>query len=285
MRINMENEHVEFFKKLSEYRKECDQHSPDSFSIVAQELYGMSVKEAQMLLTKYKRILSGWWDWEENEEEGIDVATKGKAVLEHSFKLEPSKKWDGIKSYLDIDEYGYGYRNHIAVWVKYTDKKQPQMLELKIDSAKNLAMIHDLSEREDVEVLCIVPGVDSISNLQDCENDVDTRNGRMRVYDGDIFVLSNHGVDNYWNRPSENGVYVCMDGAYRRLLYTLGRGYIDINKKPNVANDSNRDDEYGDVFTFYEGKWNQHLLTMDHKWKRIGNIHADISLLMEKNFI
>ena len=66
------------------------------------------------------------------------------------------------------------------------------------------------------------------------------------------------------------------------LLYTVGRGYFDIDKKPNVASTDDEDDELGDVFCYDEHRWNHHLLTMDHKWKRIGNIHADVTLLMEK---
>lgn len=42
------------------------------------------------------------------------------------------------------------------------------------------------------------------------------------------------------------------------------------------------DDEYGNVFCYDEHRWSSHIMTMDHKWKRIGNIHADVTLLMEK---
>ena len=136
----------------------------------------------------------------------------------------------------------------------------------------------------DVEILCIVPWVDSIydARQENCLNDLGADSKTMHVYEGDLFVLLNKGTDNYWNRPEQNGVYVCRWGAYRRLLYTVGRGYLDIDKKPNVASTDDEDDELGDVFCYDEHRWNHHLLTMDHKWKRIGNIHADVTLLMEK---
>lgn len=277
-----QNNDVAFFKQLADFRRGSDSHSPDAFNEVARELFGMSTREAQMLYEKYRHIVIGRWHWDdETEAEAIDILAKAKQVIEHSMRLEPADHWRGIDSYMgrnsDDDD-----RNRIGVWAKY-DGKEPQLFDLWLNSPKSLAMIHDMYQRDDVQILCIVPWVDSIYNAKN--NGCLDESGEERylqIYNGDIFVLYNHGVDDYWNRPNQNGVYVCLWGAYRRLLYTMGRGYLTINKEPNVASKDNQDDEYGDVFTFAEGRWSQHLMTMDHKWKRIGNIHADVTLLLEK---
>lgn len=277
-----QNDDVAFFKQLAEFRRNSDTHSPDAFNEVARELFGMTVKEAQMLYEKYRRIAIGWWDWSENnEEETIDILTKTKQVLEHSMRLNPADRWRSIDSYMGRNRDDSD-RNRIGVWAKY-EGKEPQLFELWLNYPKSLAMIHDMEQREDVQILCIVPWVDSIydARRENCLNELGDKE-RMNVYNGDIFVLYNKGVDDYWNRPKENGVYVCLWGAYRRLLYTVGRGYLTINKEANVASEEDEDDEYGDVFTFADGRWNSHIMTMDHKWKRIGNIHADVTLLMEK---
>lgn len=273
---------IQFFKQLAQFRRDSDSHSPDAFNVVARELYGMSVKEAQMLYTKFRRIATGWWPWDEkHEEETIDILTKAKAVLEHSFRLDPADKWQSIESFMGSGSYSD--RNRIGVWAKY-DGKEPQLFEFWLNSPKSLAMIHDMNERCDVQIICIVPWVDCICNVNrdQCLNDLGEGRTDMHVYDGDLFVLLNKGVDNYWNKPSENGIYVCLWGAYRRLLYTVGRGYLNIDKEPNIASKEDEDDEYGDVFCYDEGRWNHHIMTMDHQWKRIGNIHADVTLLMEK---
>lgn len=281
MKNEMKND-IALFKMLAELRRNSDTHSPDAFNEVARELFGMTVKEAQMLYEKYRRIATGWWNWsEENEAETIDILTKAKQVLDHSMRLDPADKWRSIESFLG-SKGNYDDRNRIGVWAKY-EGKEPQLFELWINSPKCLAMLHDMEQREDVQVLCIVPWVDSIydAKRENCLNDLGDKE-RMQVYDGDIFVLFNKGVDNYWNKPSENGVYVCRWGAYRRLLYTVGRGYLTIDKKANVASTDDEDDEYGNVFCYDEHRWNSYIMTMDHKWKRIGNIHADVTLLMEK---
>ena len=272
---------IAFFKMLADFRRNSDTHSPDAFNEVARELFGMTVKEAQMLYEKYRRIAIGWWNWnEENEAETIDILTKAKQVIDHSMRLSPADHYRSIDSFLGR-EGNYADRNRIGVWAKY-EGREPQLFEFFITSPKSLAMLHDMEQREDVQVLCIVPWVDSIYNAkrENCLNDLGDKDS-MQVYDGDIFVLYNKGVDDYWNKPSRNGVYVCLHGAYRRLLYTVGRGYLTIERKANVASMDDEDDDYGNVFCYDEHRWNSHIMTMDHKWKRIGNIHVDVTMLME----
>ena len=272
-------ESVAFFKRLAQFNREYSSYSPDSFNEVARELYGMSVKEAQMLYTKYNRIRNGAWVWDEDHEAAtIDVLMKTQQILEHAMKLEPDDTYRSIRSFLGRESFSD--KNRIGVWAQYGDGA-PQLFEYYLTSPKNLAMIADMDRREDVKILGIVPWVDSISNLKDCDNDMDGKT-TMQVYDGDIFVLTNSSLDNYWNKPERNGVYICQAGAYRRLLYTHGRGYLTLNKTANIASDGDEDDEYGDVFTFDEGQWNHYLLTMNHRWRRIGNIHVDVTLLMER---
>lgn len=282
MEAKEQNNDIAFFKQLADFRRNGLTHSPDAFNVVARELFGMTVKEAQMLYEKYRRIVSGWWDCcGEGEEETIDILTKAKQVIDHSMRLDPADKWQSIESFLGR-EGNHDDRNRIGVWAKY-EGKEPQLFDLWINSPKCLAMIHDMEQREDVQILCIVPWVDSIydARSENCLNDLADKE-RMQIYDGDIFVLYNQGVDNYWNRPNENGVYVCLWGAYRRLLYTVGRGYLTLDKEANVASTDDEDDEYGNVFCYDGHRWNSYIMTMDHKWKRIGNIHADVTLLMEK---
>lgn len=277
-----EKNDIAFFKQMAEFRRTGDNCSPDSFSESARELFGMTVREAQMLYEKYSRIAAGWWTWDDkNEEETIDILTKARQVFEHTMRLQPADSWRSIDSFLGRNSDDRD-RNRIGVWAKY-EGREPQLFDLFLNYPKHLGMINDMERRDDVRVLCIVPWVDSIYNAKGsgCINEIGN-NERMHVYDGDIFVLYNKGVDNYWNRPEENGVYVCLWGAYRRLLYTVGRGYLTIDRKANVASKADKDDEYGDVFRFDEHRWNSHIMTMDHKWRRIGNIHADVTLLMEK---
>ena len=272
---------IKLFKRLAEIRREGLLYSPDAFNLVARELFGMSIKEAQNLHSTYVQAVNGTLIWRDgNEEEIVDTLMKAQQVIEHSQKMEPADTWRSIDSYIGDDRYDR--RNAIGVWARYGCGK-PQLFEYMITNPKHLSLIADMERSESVEIICIVPCVDYISNPgnEGCINDLSGMNV-MNIYDGDIFVAMNKGSDSYWNRENENGVYVCINGAYRRLLYTVGRGYLTIDKEPNIADDSDEDDEYGNVFSYAKGRWNSHILTMDHKWMRIGNIHADVTLLMEK---
>ena len=269
---------VAFFKRLARFRREASETSPDAFNEVARALFGMSKKEAQMLFSKYMHISNGAWAcWsEENEQETIETLTKAQQVLDASMKLKPADCYRTIESYLGCDKWDE--KNRIGVWARHKGGK-PELHDLVINLPRHLNLVAEMEKSPDIDIICIVPCVDSIDDVRECMNDMEDQKKRMYVYDGDIFVLYNRGMDNYWNRPEQNGVYVCQNGAYRRLLYTIGRGYIT-RGKANVVDDSREESQ--DVFSYGNQRWNHHLMTLDHKWKRIGNIHADITLLQEK---
>ena len=97
---------VAFFKRLAQFKREGDNHSPDAFNEVARELFGMSVKEAQMLYTKYSRIVNGAWYWNDDQvDETIETLSKAQQVLEHSMKLKPADTYRSIKSFLGREPY------------------------------------------------------------------------------------------------------------------------------------------------------------------------------------
>lgn len=281
MRNNRKNykptDDIAFFKRLAQFRREASVTSPDAFGEVARALFGMSNKEAQMLFAKYMHISNGAWScWtEEQEPDTIDTLVKAQQVLDASMKLRPADCYRTIESYLGSDKWDD--KNRIGVWARHKGG-EPELHDLVINSPRHLNLIAEMEKSPDVDIICIVPYVDRIDDVRECMNDIENPKKRMYVYDGDIFVLFNRGTDNYWNRPECNGVYVCQNGAYRRLLYTVGRGYI-ARGKANVADDSGEENQ--DVFNYSEQRWNSYLITSDHKWKRIGNIHADITLLQE----
>ena len=266
------------FKRLSELRREAYDLSPDSFNKVAECLYGMSVSEAQTLYTKYRRILAGAWYWNETgEREAVAIFTKATEIAERTMKIRSSVNLRSIESFLGYEND----RNRIGVWTRRSGG-EPRLHELHVNWPEDLAIISEMDKDPETRILCIVRWVDSIyrPDTLGCM-DWDSQNSTLHVYDGDIFVLTNEKEDNFWNRPSENGLYVCLDGCYRRLLYTVGRGYVDIDRAPNVASTADQEDAYGNVFRFGDGRFNHHIMTMNHKWRRVGNIHADVRLLIE----
>lgn len=133
----------------------------------------------------------------------------------------------------------------------------------------------NLLEKEDVikyALLLQQEGVE-ICHRVDFYNTVEVRHGYKReeidVYDGDIIFCTDK--DRFtWDEKS--GAYVCIDGCYKRLMYTPGRGYICRGEPDYEQNRDGKDCRYNDyVFNSY-----------DRRFQIVGNIFVDNSVLNEK---
>ncbi len=270
-------EEIDFYRGLSKYRLLSYNVSPDSFNIVAQTLFGYGVKGAQLLYDDFRKIVSGMWDWERaGEKDTINVIVQARKILDEAMSLVPRDRWRTIRSFIGKEQFDD--RNRIGVYVS-REGGAPQLFDLNITSPENLSLIAKIEQADDAEVVCIVPWVDSIETRY-CQNTLKDGQREMRVYDGDVFLVTSELGRSLFERPNENGVYVCQWGAYRRLLYTHGRGYVTRDLDANIASEDDEDSK--DVLTYGKDKFSHYLLTLGHTWKRIGNIHVDISFLQEK---
>lgn len=138
-----------------------------------------------------------------------------------------------------------------------------------------LQMDLNLREKEDVikySLLLQQEGVE-IVNRVDYYESVDVRckdkNGvKIAIYDGDIIFCSDTGRFSF---ADNSGCYVCMNGCYKRLVYTPGRGYIRRGELDIEQDKNDKDCRYNDyVFNSY-----------DREFKVVGNIFIDRSILKE----
>lgn len=91
---------------------------------------------------------------------------------------------------------------------------------------------------------------------------------KIAIYDGDIIFCSDTGRFSF---ADNSGCYVCMDGCYKRLVYTPGRGYIRRGELDIEQDKDDKDCRYNDyVFNSY-----------DREFKVVGNIFIDRSILKE----
>lgn len=95
---------------------------------------------------------------------------------------------------------------------------------------------------------------------------------RIKVFDGDIFFVHNNIYESMFSlyKLSESaGVYVCLKGCYRKLLYKQGTGYVDEEGNLNLS----------------EGKYNNYAVTgiADAQYfEVVGNTHKTKSILEDK---
>lgn len=118
-----------------------------------------------------------------------------------------------------------------------------------------------LLQREDVEVIY---RLDFYQSVQVYNSD----KAKVSIYDGDIIFCN---VNDRLSWSDVNGVYVCVDGCYKRLMYTPGRGYLR-RGEPDFEQD--RDGE--------DCRYNSHVFNSYNKTFRVvGNIYVDNSVLIE----
>ena len=109
-------------------------------------------------------------------------------------------------------------------------------------------------------------------SMDDCRAKILRGRRGFNVFDGDV-ILAYVEKPDFWSTDARNsGLYLCSGGAYRKLLYTPGKGYVR-KGRPDV------DDEL--EVQIQKGAFNSHVLTMSQCWKRIGNVHVDIGFLIE----
>ena len=104
-------------------------------------------------------------------------------------------------------------------------------------------------------------------------NHLNGKTQNIPIYDGDV-MLCYISTPEFWGSDWQNcGLYVCYEGSYHRLVYTPGKGYVrrgevDMDEDFELNIDKN-------AFTNY-------IMTIGQKWYKIGNVHVDISFLVEK---
>jgi len=176
--------------------------------------------------------------------------------------------YDNICNTIDISRStDYDYNEEEKDIRKYFYKNEKGEFEEFIIDLSFAGDIMSLSEilknRTDLEYIGCAKYVDDIEIRDGLERK------RIKVFDGDIFFVHNNIYESMFSlyKLSENaGVYVCLNGCYRKLLYKQGTGYVDEKGNLNLS----------------EGKYNNYKITgiADAQYFEIvGNIHKTKSIL------
>ncbi len=142
-------------------------------------------------------------------------------------------------------------------------------VEVNLLEKADIVAFAELLQREGVEV----KGVTHI--LGQLEHKGKADNEHTDYYEGDIVFVFGNPADSLWRswyKRKDGGVFLATDKGWRKLLYTPGRGYVD--RKGYVEFES-------------EDCWNEYMIEglADAKdWRYVGNIHDDLSVLVDKGF-
>lgn len=149
------------------------------------------------------------------------------------------------------------------VYYRIGEEGEMQHIKLNLLGKEDVIKYAQLLQQEGVEICHRVDFYDT----------VEVRHGDKRekidIYDGDI-IFCTETDRSLWKE--DGGAYVCIDGCYKRLMYTPGRGYI-CRGEPDY--EQNRD---GEVCRYNDYVFNAY----GYRFQIAGNIFVDNSVLNEK---
>lgn len=188
---------------------------------------------------------------------------KAIEIAESAYSLKP-KDWDG-NSVPHIDHEIYRREDKRRYF--YTDGDKHLTLDVSMSSRSDLLLLSELLRRE-----VKIDGV--AEHLGYLEGELNGRNVREKFhyFEGDIYMLYGNPTDRVfydWTRAKDAGVYVATAKGWRKLLYTPIRGYVERDGQLSFVDDKNF---YSDYMLEASGKG----------WLYVGNIHNDMSVLVEK---
>lgn len=124
-----------------------------------------------------------------------------------------------------------------------------------------------LLQQDDIE---IIYRLDFHERVQVNFKETNNTDKEIDIYNGDIIFCSD---TDRWSFSDNSGAYVCINGCYKRLMYTKGRGYLRRGEPDFEQDENGKDCRYRNyVFNSY-----------DRHFQIVGNMYTDNSILSETN--
>lgn len=154
------------------------------------------------------------------------------------------------------------------IYYRHGEKGEIQQMDLNLLEKGDVLRYALLLQQENTEILY---RVDFYERVQvSCGTSGTGKRMEVDIYDGDIIFCTDK--DKYFSWGDESGAYLCIDGCYKRLMYTPGRGYLRRGEPDFEQNKYNEDCRYSNyIFNSY-----------DRKFQIVGNIFVDNTALNER---
>lgn len=154
------------------------------------------------------------------------------------------------------------------IYYRHGEEGEIQQMDLNLLEKGDVLRYALLLQQENTEILY---RVDFYERVQvSCGTSGTDKQKEMDIYDGDIIFCTDKNKLFSWG--NESGAYLCIDGCYKRLMYTPGRGYLRRGEPDFEQNKDDEDCRYSNyVFNSY-----------DRKFQIVGNIFVDNTALNER---
>lgn len=224
---------------------------------------GIRERKAMEMYKHFEILAGGRIPWPDHKEatpeylqQIVDLAERAKAEYDHD-----------RYALVDLTNFGYHRYGDDFMYALYIFDKEGEPMrveEFRIDDQDTY-----------ISVALLIKGGWSLKHvIRQCDQTLDPTRylNFIRIYDGDVFEVV--PSDSLLGHADECGMYLCHNGAYRKLVYIPGKGYIS-NKEPLV------DEDVAEISIDEHGLFNSHRITWD-AFRKVGNIHVDLGCLIEK---
>ncbi len=234
---------------------------------------GISERKAMDMFHHLMILIKGDIPYVENKkptpeyiESLLDMASRASAEYAHGMHLKADLSNFGFKHW--GDEFGY------ALYIFTKDGEEKKAEEMDIASPDTYISV-SLMLKGGWKIKGVIRQCDMIYDTRGCldlTKEQRLTNKSLRVYDGDVFEVI--PSDSILSSPANCGMYLCNNGAYRKLLYVPGKGYV--NHGEVIV-----DGDTLEIEIDQKGLFNSHKITWGG-FRKVGNIHVDMGCLIEK---
>ena len=156
--------------------------------------------------------------------------------------------------------------NPWRVYYRHGEDGEVMQIDVNFREKEDVLKYASLLQQEEVEILHRLDFYEKVT--VSCASS-DLKGKEISIYEGDIIFCTDK---DRWSFSDNSGAYLCINGAYKRLMYTPGRGYLRRGEPDYEQNKDGSDCRYrNNVFNAY-----------DRRFWVVGNIYVDNSVLIEK---
>lgn len=192
------------------------------------------------------------------------VLPKALEIAEATYSMK-GEDWDSNSlPSINDDPYIKDMRRYF-----YIENDECLQVDINLKDSTDIILLSDLLQRNGVKVKGVAY---YIGDLEAKEMGPGNTRAKIPYFNGDIYFLYGNPTDrifyDWYSHGDDAGVYLATEKGWRKLLYTPSRGYLDKEGELDFANDKH----YSDYMLEASGK----------DFMYVGNIHKDISVLIDK---
>ena len=244
----------ETINQVEELRTWSNYVNKERFMSYAEAKSSMTIRESEALWRVWDYIITlNWYKLQEVSDEKMEMVISVAREVYESVCKGAHIHWR------DDDPKTPKWK----VYYRKGEQGNLQQMNINLLEKEDVIKYALLLQQEDIEILHRLDFYEKIETSYGMDRT------KVDIYDGDIIFCTD---SERWNISDKSGAYVCVDGCYKRLMYTPGRGYIRRGELDFEQNKEGNDCKYCSyVFNSY-----------DRKFKVVGNIYVDNSVLSEK---